>query len=182
MQNIQKLISFSLLTAVLVFGVSFALAQETNEGEIDVSPDETIETIVALDESVTAQDLEVSEPTLLPDSHFYFLKNWQRGIRTFFTFGAVNKAKLKLKIASEKLLETRKLAEKAKNPEIIKFAAENYQKEVDNIKEAVDRIKEKATESPKVGEFLDKFIKQTILHEKILEKLEKSVPTSTIQK
>ena len=177
MFNMPKLISFSLLTVVLIFSLSFITtslvsAQETQNASEDVE----------MDESVTAQDLEVSEPTLLPDSHFYFLKNWQRGIRTFFTFGAVNKAKLKLKFASEKLLETRKLAEKAKSSEIIEKAAENYQKEVDKIKETVDKIKEKATESPKIGEFLDKFTKQTILHEKILEKLETQVPEQALQK
>lgn len=156
---------------ILIFG-AVALAQ--NETTADEE--------VALDETVEASDLEVSEPILLPDSSFYFLKNWGRGIRSFFTFGAVNKANLSAKYASEKLLEARKLAEKVKDPEIIKKAAENYEKEVNRVKAIADKIKDTATENPKVGEFLDKFIKQQILHQKILEKLEEQVPQEVLEK
>ncbi len=175
-----KLILFSLLTVVLIFVSSFTLAQ--NETTPDLTVGESAETEVELDETVTAEDLEVSEPTLLPNSPFYFLKNWQRGLKSFFTFGAVNKAELKLKFASEKLLEARKLAEKTKVPEILEKAAENYEEEIDEIKETVDKIKEKADEKLEVGKFLDKFIKQQILHQKILEKLETQVPEEVFQK
>ena len=53
-------------------------AQETTTGE-----DTTTEALeeVNLDESVTPQDLEVSEPKILPDSPFYFFKNLGRRIR-----------------------------------------------------------------------------------------------------
>ena len=162
------------ITLSLILITSFALAEEETPSEI---PED-----VVLDEGVAAEDLEVSEPTLLPDSPFYFLKNWQRGLRSFFTFGAVNKAELKLKFDSEKLLEARKLVEKTKVPEILEKAAENYEKEVNEIKETVDKIKEKATENLEVGKFLDKFIKQQVLHEKILEKLENQVPEEVFEK
>lgn len=137
---------------------------------------------VELDEAVEAEDLEVSEPILLPDSPFYFLKNWVRRIQTFFAFRPIAKAELRLRFASEKLLEVRKLAQKIKDPEIIKKAAENYEGEIEGIKKVADKIKGKATENSEVGKFLDKFTKHQILHQKILEKLEGQVPEKAFQK
>ncbi len=169
----SKLTKFFVLSVVLVFGLTLIVSAQETIGE---EPSEQALEEVALDEAVEAEDLEISEPRLLPDSPFYFLKTWRRGIRSFFTFGRVNKANLKLRYASEKLLETRKLAEKIKDPEIIKRAAENYDKEIGQIKAAADKIRETATENPKVGKFLDKFTKYQVLHQKVLEKLEEQVP------
>lgn len=137
---------------------------------------------VELDEAVEAADLEISEPKLLPNSPFYFLKNWQRGIQTAFTFNSIKKAELKLRHSSEKLLEARKLAEKTDDPGILKEAAENYEKDINKTKEMTDKIEEKASENPNVAGFLDKFTKQQILHYKILEKLEEKVPETALQK
>lgn len=134
------------------------------------------------DTAITAQDLGVSEPTLLPDSKFYFLKNWQREIQSIFTFGQEKKAELNLKIASEKLLETRKLAEKISNPKILEKATELYNKQIEKINKNIDKFKGTATSSQAISKFLDKFVKLQILHTQILEKLESKVPTSTIEK
>ena len=190
----SKLTKISLLTVGLIFlfgSVVFAqnapldrdepIQEEADDTakDIIISPSQneiTADEEIALDETVEAEDLEITEPTLLPDSPFYFFKNWGREIRSFFTFGRVNKANLKLKYASEKLLEARKLAEKVKDPEIIKRAAENYDREIGKIKAAADKIRETATENPKVGKFLDKFTKHQVLHQRILQKLEEQVP------
>lgn len=175
----SKLTKFFVLSVVLVFGFALMVSAQETIGE---EPSEQALEEVALDETVEAEDLEITEPTLLPDSPFYFLKTWRRGIRSFFTFGRVNKANLRLRYASEKLLEARKLAEKVKDPEIIKKAAANYDREVGKIKAATDRIRETATESPKVGKFLDKFTKHQVLHQKVLEKLEEQVPAEAFEK
>ncbi|MDI6882879.1 MAG: DUF5667 domain-containing protein [Patescibacteria group bacterium] len=178
----SNLIKFFLLTVVLVFAsVVWASAQETPTTTIQPITTEAVEE-VELDETVEASDLEVSEPTLLPDSPFYFLKNWQRRIKSFFTFNKIEKAELQLKYASEKLLEAKKLAERTEKAKLIKKATENYQEELDKIKETAEKIKEKASENPKVGEFLDKFIKHQVLHQKILEKLEEKVPEQALEK
>ncbi len=176
-KDMSKCLKFFLPTVGLLLIVGgLVLAQQ------ETSPTVTSSEEVILDETVQPSDLEVSEPTLLPDNPFYFLKNWGRSIRLFFSFRPIDKAKLRLKFASEKLLEARKLAEKTRNSEIIKRAAENYQREIDKIKAVADKIKEKATENPEVGKFLDKFTKQQILHEKILEKLQEQVPEEVFEK
>jgi hypothetical protein len=87
------------LTMIFAFGL-VAIAQE-------VSPEVT--EAVNLDETIEAEDLEISEPNILPDSPFYFLKNWGRSIQSFFAFNPVSKAELRLRFANDKLIEAKKL-------------------------------------------------------------------------
>lgn len=166
-----------LITCVLGF-VLIASAQEVSLTE--VSPE--VMEAVNLDEDIKSEDLDIGEPKLLPDSPFYFLKNWGREIQSFFTFNLVKKAELKLKFANEKLIEVKKLIEKEKEPEVIKKGLENYQKEIERIKIASDKIKVKAEESPEVSSFLDKFTKHQTLHYRILQKLETQVPSQAFEK
>jgi hypothetical protein len=114
--------------------------------------------------------------------HIYFLKNWGRGIQSFFTFNPIRKAELRMKFANEKLMEAKKLVELKKDSEIIAKATENYQDEVEKIKERVEKIEEKAKENPQVESFLDKFVQQQILHQKLLQKLENQVPPQAFEK
>lgn len=170
------------LTVALIFAAAMTVsAQEPSDSQTAGTSSETVAE-VALDETVAPADLEVSEPTLLPDSPFYFLKNLSRAVRSVFTFDKVKKAELKLKFASEKLLEVKALAEKTENSDVIEKAAKNYEKEIASIKEAADAIKDKASENPTVEKFLDKFVQQQILHTKILEKLEEQVPEQAMEK
>jgi len=138
--------------------------------------------MVNLDEDIQPQDLEVSEPKALPDSPFYFLKNWAREIQSVLTFNPVKKAELRMKFANEKLMEAEKIAKKTDKPEIIKKATENYQKEVEKVKAQVDKIKEKAKDNLQVDKFLNKFIDQQILHQKLLQKLENQVSPEAFEK
>ena len=127
-----------LLSFALLFAFGFVIAQE-----------EVIE-MVALDEDVQPEDLEVSEPRLLPDSPFYFLKNWGRAIRCFFAFDPIARAELRTKFSNEKLMELKKMVAEKKDPEALKKATENYQQEIEKIKEHVEKIREKARENPRV--------------------------------
>lgn len=163
----------ALVTCFLGIGL-FVFAQEAPLPEVTEA--------VNLDEDIQPEDLGVGEPRILPDSPFYFLKNWGRGIQSFFTFNPVKKAELRLKFANEKLMEVKKIVQKTQNPEIIKKATENYQQEVERIKNQVEKIKEKARENPQVETFLDKFIHQQILHQKLLQKLETQVPPEALEK
>ncbi|MDP3057329.1 MAG: DUF5667 domain-containing protein [bacterium] len=160
------------LAMIFIFGLT-ALAQET-------APETAA--AVNLDENIQASDLGISEPVILPDSSFYFLKNWQRGIQSFFTFSSIAKTELKEKFANEKLLELKKTIEQNKNQEAIKKATENYQKEAEQLKTAANAINQKAKENPQVETFLNKFIGQQALHQKLLQKLETQVPSEALAK
>lgn len=131
---------------------------------------------------VSAQDLEVSDQTLLPDSPFYFLKEWTRRVRAAFTFGTVEKAELENKFANEKLLELKKLAEKETDSEIIKKATEGYQGAMEKIKEAVSKIEGTADSNEDVNKFLEKFTNQQMLHERVLQRLQNQVSEKVLEK
>jgi hypothetical protein len=137
---------------------------------------------VTLDETVSAQDLGVKEPRLLPDSPFYFAKNWWRGLRLGFTFNPVKKAELQERFANEKLLELKKLAAKKKDPKILEKAINNYQKEIERVKTRAEALKGRVKNKARLESFLDKFIRHQALHQRILEKLETKVPPQAIEK
>jgi len=172
MSNLIKILAIVLGLAFSIGAI--ALAQE--------KPTTAVIEAVNLDEDIQAEDLGIDTPRLLPDSPFYFLKNWSRGLQGFFTFNPVGRAELKMKFANEKLMELKKIVQKTSDPEIIKKAVESYQQEVEKIKEQVEKIKEKAKDDPEVDKFLDKFIHQQTLHQKLLQKLENQVPPEVFEK
>ncbi|MDP3991000.1 MAG: DUF5667 domain-containing protein [Candidatus Nealsonbacteria bacterium] len=171
----MDIIKTSLVCLFVLLAGGFVLAQEA-----DIS--QGVESTIALDEEVSAADLGIGEPNILPDNSFYFIKNWIRSARMVFTFDAVKKAELRQKFSNEKLIEVKKLVEQNKDSEIIKNATQNYQDEVEKIKQETEKIKEKARENEQVGKFLDKFIQQQALHERILQKLETQVPEKALVK
>lgn len=134
------------------------------------------------DEQISAEDLGVSDPALLPDNPFYFLKEWGRQIRLTFTFNNVKKLELENKFANEKLIELKKIIDSSSDSAIIENATERYQNAVDKIKERADKIKEKASENEEINKFLEKFTNQQVLQEKILEKLQGQVPEQALEK
>jgi len=163
---------FPIIILALILGAITILAQEMPE----------ITEAVNLDEDIQPEDLGIGEPNILPDSPFYFLKNWGRGIRSFFAFNLITKVELKEKFANEKLMELKKMVEEKKDVEDIKKASENYQKEVEKIKEVAEKIKEKARENPEVEKFLEKYIKHQLLHQRLLQRLENQVPPEAFEK
>jgi hypothetical protein len=123
---------------------------------------------IQADTQVTAQDLGISEPTILPNSPFYFIKEWGRGITSFFTFDATKKAELANKYANEKLIELQKLAEKNASAKDVKDAVANYQNSIDDLKNKIGQIRDKSTNNQELTNFLTDFAKQQILQEKAL--------------
>ncbi len=132
-------------------------------------------------EEVSAADLGISEPTLLPGSRFYFLKDWWRGVKSAFTFGQEKKAELKLQFASERLLEVKELVKQNKK-EYMEKAMEKYGQGLDEIKGMADKMEGNASSSENISQFLDKYANQQVLHTEILDKLKEQVPENVAQK
>lgn len=152
-----------------------AFAQETTATTATDNVAEA-EQMATLDETVTAAQFGVSEPTLLPNSPFYFLKNWSRAIQSAVTFNPVKKAELKLKFATEKLLEAEKLAKtEPTNVNAIKKALDNYQAETAKLNTAVSSIKELAENNPKVNALAEKLVEKGVKQQKVLNKIEKEI-------
>lgn len=152
----KKLFVILILAGLLVFGFN-AAAQEDGSGA------------ASLDVDITGAELGVSEPTILPTSPLYFLKNVSRFFQSALTFNPVKEADLSLKFANEKLLEAKKLARREEISEgVLKNALENYNREMERIREWLETMTGK---TPAVEIFLDKLIDSGIKQQKILDKI-----------
>ena len=160
----------SLLILGSLFAGAIAFAHDALPAEA------TVDEAVAMDDVVESHELEIMEPSLLPDSPFYFLKNWAREIKAFFAFDPSRKAELRLRFADEKIIEMKKLVEKNATADKIKKGVENYQKAVEKVAKESKKAGETEPQGPKTNNFFDKLIKHQILHQKILQKLEDQVP------
>ncbi len=162
--------SIFILAFLLLFSGAVVLAQENGTAE------------ALLDEDVLPEDLDITEPNLLPDSPFYFFKNMQRSIQSFFTFDPMKKLELKERFTNQRLIELRKMNKEGKSTEDIQKAAEGYQDELAKLKEAAEKAKEKLGEDGQIDTFLDKLIQHQALHQRILQKLEEQVPEEAFAK
>ena len=175
------------LIALFVFVLMpTALAQEADttnvvDSENVATGTDTIPEEVILDQEVTADDLNVAEPKVLPGDTFYFLKDWWRGVRLGLTFNKVKKAELRQKIANERLIETKKLLEKNREEDAIKNL-EKLKKDVEKRKGIIKKIREKAEDNPKIDKFLDKIADQEIKRQKILQNLEEKLSPEKFEK
>jgi len=178
----RRPIKFVLILMVTCLGLEIGLVSLAQENATTETSEEGIIEEVIIDQEVSAEDLNIKEPRLLPDSPFYFLKEWGRKIRSVFTLNSVKKIELENKFANERLIELKKLIEKKKDPELLKKAVEKYKSAVEKIKSQAEKIKEKTRENPRVEKFMEKYTGQQILHQKLLEKLEEQVPSEAFQK
>jgi len=130
----------------------------------------------------TTQTEEISNPKLLPGNPFYFLKTIARNIQSAVTFDPIKKAELKLKFSNEKLSEAVRLTERTQNQETIAKGVENYQKGIQAVKEAAEKIKDQAEGNEQVGQFLDKLTQQQTVQQRVLEKISIQVKTEVAAK
>ncbi len=122
-------------------------------------------------QTVTAEDLGVDEPLLLPTSPFYFFKNFTRSVQKFFTFGQVKKIALEAKFADEKIVEAKKVADRSpENADALKKAIENYQNSQEDLKERLGALKE-TSQNPNVDALIQKLADRVVKHEQIFDEL-----------
>ncbi|MBI2627971.1 MAG: hypothetical protein HYW71_00860 [Candidatus Niyogibacteria bacterium] len=169
---------FLLSLFIALFAVSPALAQEETAAEKTAAGVEVIKEVIE-DETVTAEELEISEPTLLPDSPFYFLKNWRRGIQSALTLNKVNKTELRARFANEKLLEAEKLAEKTGDQSIIEKAMENYEAEAEKVKAAAESVNKNDQNAERL---LNKLTDFQLKRQKLMDRLAEKLPEKAREK
>ncbi len=110
---------------------------------------------------------------ILPTSPFYFLKEWGRGIRKFFTFDQVKKAELELKYADEKLIETAKVVnekctQESCDKEALDKALNNY---LESQKRLIQRIQTLDKKNPNTEKLLEKAFQRVIQHTALFDEL-----------
>jgi putative hemolysin len=121
--------------------------------------------VLAEETTITASDLNVSEPTVLPTSPFYFLKELGREVQLLITLDPTKKAELKLKISSEKLLEAEKLSA---NKEDLESALSNYTNSLNNLEDYVATLKQNSESS---SNFLKKVAVQIFNQQELLDQI-----------
>ena len=115
-----------LLPIIICLGLSIGLTTLAQE-DPDPTSDEVSEEVI-IDETVEPEDLDQDEPGLLPSSRLYFIKEWGRGIRSFFTFGKLNKAEYEASVVNEKILELQKMIDEGEGSKQIEKAIEVLEK------------------------------------------------------
>ncbi len=118
-----------------------------------------------------AQETELPDPGLTPDSPFYFLERITEAIGTFFTFGDLKKAKRYTALAAERLAEAQAVAEKEK-PELIEKILERYENQLVKALFRAERAQTKGKDTEEITKTITEASqKHIIVLERVLEKV-----------
>ena len=122
-------------------------------------------------QEITAKDLGVENPGILPTSPFYFFKSITRNIKRVFTVDPVKKAELELNIANQQAAEIKKLEEVApERVNAISRATANYQENVERLKTSLDNLRENS-QNPNIDKLVEKLADQSIKHQQLFDEL-----------
>ena len=124
---------------------------------------------------VLAQETELPDPGLTPDSPFYFLETIAEGIGTFFTFGDLKKAERYANLAAERLAEAKAVVEKGKSELAVK-TLERYEMQLNKSIARAEKAQTKGKDTEKVMAVLTRVGKTTSKHLEVLAEVYKKVP------
>lgn len=139
---------------------SFVFAENSNGDATETEVD-----------GVTAEDLDVESPGILPTNPFYFFKEFSRGVRRFFIFNPIARAEFELKVLNEKAAELEIVEElEPGNSEAISNAIENYSENVDRLRANLEALAE-TSENPNVDRLLDQLTDRVLQHQQLFDEL-----------
>ncbi|MCL5017305.1 MAG: DUF5667 domain-containing protein [Patescibacteria group bacterium] len=146
---------------ILVFGTLFfagSVFAQTDNSQIIKKQD------------ITAKDLGITSPGILPGNPFYFLKDWSRGIQDTLTFDPVKKAELQLDVVNQKAVEIKKLKD------FLPSSSKNLSEALDDYRGSIDSLGQKAgdvknSSVPEMSVFLDKLSGSLIKHIQLFSQL-----------
>jgi len=124
---------------------------------------------------VLAQETELPDPGLTPDSPFYFLETIVEAVGTFFTFGDLKKAERYTVLATERLAEAQAVVEKGK-PELVEKTMERYENQLNKSIARAEKAMAKDKSAEKATEFVAKIGKTTYTHLDVLAEVYEKVP------
>lgn len=165
-----------LLILTVVLGVLVFVPQTIVKAEATTNVD------VILDETVTAADLEIPEPS---SGLVGWVKNLAYNVQYGLTFNPVKKAEMKLDHASDNLLEAENYL--AENPDSTKFqekyekALAKYDKTMTKVETLTERFKDKASTNSTVDHFLNKYTDTVMKHQIVIDKLKNNLEPEKLQ-
>jgi len=118
-----------------------------------------------------AQEEELPDPGITPDSPFYFFDNWGKKIGLFFAFGPEAKAQKALEYAEERLAEARAMAVRNKIREM-EQAANGYDEFLAIVAERAEEARQRGA-SDNISE---KVALATQKHLDVLDRVKETVP------
>lgn len=124
---------------------------------------------------VLAEEAELPDPGLTPDSPFYIFEIISEEIVTFFTIGDLKKSERYARLAAERLAETQALVEKGK-PELAERTLERYEMQLNNSIARAEKVIAKNEDTEKVMEVVAKVGNATSKHLEVLAEVYEKVP------
>ena len=118
-----------------------------------------------------AQEDELPDPGITPDSPFYFLDTWGKNIGLFFAFGPEAKARKALEYAEERLAEAQAMAVKNRIREV-EQAANGYNEFLTIVAERAEEARQQGV-SDNISE---KVALATSKHLSVLDRVKETVP------
>ena len=118
-----------------------------------------------------AQEEELPDPGITPDSPFYFFDNWGKNIGLFFAFGPEAKAQKALEYAEERLAEARAMAVRNKIREM-EQAANSYDEFLAIVAERTEEARQRGAS----GNISEKVALATQKHLDVLDRVKETVP------
>ncbi len=134
-----------------IINVQPLAVQADANGEVEVTSTSTSPS-QALDAARQAADSIVSNPGILPDSKWYFLKGWWEKIQLTFTFDSAHKAELENTFALKRVAEAQKLVEKGK--------ADLAQQHLSQFKSALDGMNARVEKAKAQGKNADDLVQK----------------------
>ena len=128
-------------------------------------------TSLLLSGTAYAQEDELPDPGITPDSPFYFLDNWGKNIGLFFAFGPEAKARKALEYAEERLAEAQAMAVKNRIREV-EQAANGYNEFLTIVAERAEEARQQGV-SDNISE---KVALATSKHLSVLDRVKETVP------
>jgi len=120
---------------------------------------------------ILSTDLGVGDVGTLPTSSFYFFKEWKRDISRMFTWNALSRVELELRITNEKAAESLKVEEKnPRDANALAIALKNYLGAEDLLQKRLTQMKD-TSENPDVEKLLKKVDAQTLQHALLLNQI-----------
>ena len=132
----------------------------------------TLVFLFSLTAGVLAQETELPDPGLTPDSPFYFLEIIAEEIGTFFTFGDLKKAERYANLAAERLAEAQVMVEREK-PKLVEKTLERYE---DQLEKALARAEKADAQGKDTKELAKTITEATYKHLIVLNKVLEKVP------
>jgi len=151
-------LSYLLLCMVFVL----AMVVSSFSSSVPVLADTTEETAIG----------DVTDPGILPDSGFYFMKQWGRSLQLMFAGSDAEKAKLMLKYSNEDALALQKMYEMGKY-DVGARHAEQYALQLQETVQTMEQVRARQGENASeelVGKLEQNYLKQQEVLLSVLEK------------